>query len=129
MPEEHRPRSPHRLPWFWIVLLVVLLINWGAVLMTQSSGQTRAKVPFSPYFLNEVDAGNVASISSEGDTIQGTFSTNVAYPPGDPEATHTTLFSTEVPASWDNTARTKLLQVKGVVVNARNPGSGTSLLG
>ena len=29
MPDEHKPRPPHRLPWFWIVFLVLLSINWG----------------------------------------------------------------------------------------------------
>ena len=57
MPEEDKPRPPHRLPWFWIVLLLVLSINWAALLMAQSSGQPRVRVPFSPYFLRQVEAG------------------------------------------------------------------------
>ena len=40
-------------------------------------------VPFSPYFLSQLEAGKVKSISSKGDTIQGTFKTKVRYPPND----------------------------------------------
>ena len=40
-------------------------------------------VPFSPYFLTQVQAGHVKSISSKGDTIQGTFTTKLRYPPTD----------------------------------------------
>ena len=83
MPDEHKPAPPHRWRGFWILVFVLLAINWLSVLMTQSSGQTRVKVPFSPYFLSQVDAGKVKSISSKGDTINGTFTTKVAYPPGD----------------------------------------------
>ena len=127
MPEEGKPRAPHRFPWFWIVIGIVLALNWAAVLMTQSQ-TPRVKVPFSPYFLNKVDAGQVQSISSKGDTIEGTFVKKVAYPPSDKKATPTTLFSTQVPTFWDNTALTKQLQAKGVEVNAKNPNPGTSLI-
>ena len=90
--------------------------------------QPRVKVPFSPYFLDEVQAGRVASISTKSDTIQGTFATKVRYPASDSKATPTTLFSTQVPSFWNNASLTSLLQSKGVQVNAQNPNPGTSLL-
>src|SRR6201989_3017193 len=93
MPDEHKPAPPHRLRGFWIFVAVLLLINVLSVVATRSSGEPRVKVPFSPYFLKQVEAGKVKSISSKSDTIQGTFAVKVAYPPGDPKATHTTLFS------------------------------------
>jgi cell division protease FtsH len=126
-PEEHKPRSPHRHPVFWIVLILLFAINWGAVLMTQSAGQPRVAVPFSPYFLAQVKAGEVKSITSQGDTILGTFTSEQRYPAGDRTATPTTLFSTEVPSFWDDTALTALLQSKGIQVNAQAPATGTSL--
>jgi cell division protease FtsH len=128
MPDEHKARPPHRWRGFWIFVAIALAINWLSVLMAQPSGQHRVKVPFSPYFLAQVDAGAVKAISSKGDTIDGTFVRKLAYPPGDPKATHTTLFSTRVPTFWDNTSLTTQLQAKGVEVNAKNPSSGTSLL-
>src|SRR5262249_25565755 len=72
LPDEHKPRPPHRWRSFWIVFAVLLAVNWLSVMMVRS-GQPRVKVPFSPYFVQQVSAGRVASISSRGDTIEGTF--------------------------------------------------------
>src|SRR5437016_10685826 len=91
-PAGQRPRPPHRLRGFWIFFLVLLALNWISVLAFKPAGQPRVKVPFSPYFLAQLQAGEVKSISSRGDTIQGTFATKVRYPPADRHATPTTLF-------------------------------------
>src|SRR5262249_50519325 len=93
MPDEHKPRPPHRLRWFWIVALVLLTLNWAAVLMTQRTAEPRVTVPFSPYFLDQVQAGLVKSISSRSDTIKGTFTRKVNYRGDDGKTTSTTLFS------------------------------------
>jgi cell division protease FtsH len=85
-------------------------------------------VPFSPYFIQQVEAGKVKSISSKSNTIQGTFTAKLRYPPNNSKATPTTLFSTEVPTFWNNTSLTNLLRSKGVQVNAQNPNRGTSVL-
>jgi cell division protease FtsH len=128
MPEEHKPRPPHRLRGFWIFVVVLLALNWLSVLIAQPAGQPRVTVPFSPYFLNQLNAGQVVSISSTGDTIDGTFKTAIRYPTNDKTATPTTLFATQVPSFWTSNALTSLLLSKGVVVNAKNPNPGTSLL-
>jgi cell division protease FtsH len=128
MPEQHKPRPPHRLRGFWIFVVVLLALNWISVLAFQPSAQPRVKVPFSPYFLQRLEAGQVKSISSKGDTIQGTFSTKLRYPPSDAKATPTTLFSTQVPTFWNNATLTALLQSKGVQVNAQSTATSTSLL-
>src|ERR1700759_5616389 len=128
MPELPKPPPPHRFRWFWIFFLVLLALNWLSVLIAQPGSEPRVKGPFSPYFLNQVDAGQVKSISSKGDTIDGTFASTLKYPPNDSKATPTTLFSTQVPTFWNNASLTKLLQSKGVQVNAQNPNPGTSLL-
>jgi cell division protease FtsH len=126
-PKEHQPRPPHRLRGFWIFFLVILAINWISVVMSQPAGQPRVKVPFSPYFLSQVQAGQVKSISSKGDTVLGTFATKLRYPPNDQKAAPTTLFSTEVPSFWNDNALTQLLQSKGVQVNAQSTATSTSL--
>jgi cell division protease FtsH len=127
LPEEHKPRPPHRWLAFWIFFAVLLAVNWISVLVVQPGSQPRVTVPFSPYFINEVNAGQVKSIASTGDTIQGTFTTKLRYPPTDSKATPTTLFKTQVPVFWDHAALTQLLQSKGVQVNAQPTGQ-TSLL-
>ena len=113
MPDEHKPPPPHRLRGFWIFVVVLLALNWISVLAFQTSGQPRVKVPFSPYFLNQLEAGQVKSISSKADTIQGTFKTSVKYPPNDSKATATTLFSTQVPSFWNSNQLTALLALPG----------------
>jgi cell division protease FtsH len=128
MPEQHKPRPPHRLRGFWMFVVGLLVVNWISVLLFQPPAQPRVSVPFSPYFLSEVQAGAVRSISSTGDTIQGTFGTKVRYPASDTKATPTTLFSTQVPSFWNSAALTTLLQSKGVQVNAKSTSTSSSLL-
>ena len=128
-PKEHRPRPPYHLRRFWLFVFALLGINWILVLASQPAGQPRVKVPFSPYFLSQVQAGKVKSISSKGDRIRGTFVTSVRYPADDRQATPTTLFSTQVPSFWNDARLTRLLQSKRVEVNAQNPNPGTSVLG
>ncbi len=87
------------------------------------------KVPFSPYFLQQLEAGQVKSISSKGDTIHGTFNAKLRYPPNDEKATPTTLFATQVPAFWNSNAADRAPELhKASQVNAQNPNPGTSLL-
>jgi cell division protease FtsH len=126
-PDEHKPPPPHRSRGFWIFLAVLLAINILSVLVTAPSGHRRAKVPFSPYFLHQLEAGRVKSISAKGNKIDGTFATSVVYPPGS-KKNPTELFSTRVPAFWNTAALTRELRTKGVQVNAQSPGSGRSLL-
>jgi cell division protease FtsH len=129
MPDQHKPRPPHRLRGFWIFVLVLLAVNWLSVLVFQpSSSEPRVKVPFSPYFLQQLDAGHVKSINSKSGAIQGTFKSKQTYPPNDSKATPTTLFSTQVPSFWNTNDLTTALKSQGVQVNAQNPNSGTSLL-
>ena len=99
MPEQAPTGRPaHRRPGFlWFVLFLIAL-NWVLVLVAQPSGQPRVTVPFKPFFLQQVEGGQVASISTKGDSVQGKFKTKLRYPPDDKKATPTTLFSTEIPA-------------------------------
>ncbi|HEY2005148.1 MAG TPA: ATP-dependent zinc metalloprotease FtsH [Solirubrobacteraceae bacterium] len=127
-PSEPKPSPPHRWRGFWIFFLILLAINWVSLLMVRTGGEPRVKVPFSPYFVNQVQAGQVKSISTKGDTVQGTFTTKLRYPPNDKKATPTTLFSTQVPSFWSSQSLTSLLQSNHVQVNAQNPNPGTSVL-
>jgi cell division protease FtsH len=62
----------------------------------------------------------VAQIMSKGTAIQGTFTQKERYGKAKP----TTRFKTEVPAFADNNALSRLLQSKGVVVNAEPLDTG-----
>jgi cell division protease FtsH len=85
-------------------------------------------VPFSPYFLSEVQSGRVASIASEGDTIQGTFKTSLRFPSTDTSAKPTTLFATQVPTFWNRDQLTALLRSEGVQVDAKSTTDTTPLI-
>ena len=128
MPDEHKPTPPHRWRGFWIFLIVLLAFNWLTVLLAQPGSRPRTAVPFNPYFLQQLDAGHVKSITSKSSTIQGTWTVALKYPASDSKAKATTLFSTQVPSFWNTAALTQQLQAKGVQVNAKNPNPGTSLL-
>jgi cell division protease FtsH len=128
MPDEHKPAPPHRWRGFWIFFAVLLALNWLSVLVFQPASQPRVKVPFSPYFLQELQGGKVKSISATSGAINGTFTTKVTYPANDKKAVPTTLFSTQVPSFWNTNSLTTLLQQEKVQVNANNPNKGESLV-
>jgi cell division protease FtsH len=75
-----------------------------------------------------VRADEVVSIASRGDTIEGTFRVVVRYPAQGPQAATTRLFSTEVPAFWNDNQLTALLQAHNVQINASPPTQGGSVL-
>jgi cell division protease FtsH len=82
--------------------------------------QSRVRVPYSPFFLDQVRAGHVKEITSKGTAIQGTFTQMEQYAGSKP----TTRFRTEIPEFADNNALSRLLQRKGVVVDAEPLDTG-----
>jgi cell division protease FtsH len=119
------PQPPRfRIGAGWIVFAVVLLgINFF-IASRATESPSRVSVPYSPFFLNEVNADHVKEITSKGTAIQGTFTEKVKYANNDP----TTRFQTEIPAFNNNDALSKLLQDKHVVVNAKPLDTGPSFL-
>jgi cell division protease FtsH len=131
MPEQAPSgKPPHRTAGFLWFVLILISLNWLSVLLFAPSGTTepRVTVPFNPYFLQEVQAGQVSSISTKGDSVQGTFTTKLRYPPSNAKATATKQFSTEIPSFWNDAQLSALLKEKGVVINAKPTTQGTSLL-
>jgi cell division protease FtsH len=121
-PPAHRTRG-----FMWFVG-ALLAINILSVLIAQPSGQPRVTVPFSPYFINAVRGDRVASITTKGDAVEGTFKAKVVYPAVSKKATPTTLFATQVPAFWNGSALETLLQSHDVQINAKSPTASTSVL-
>ncbi len=130
MPEHARTGPPpHRMRGFWYFVLVLVALNWLSLLFFRpSAGEPRVTVPFSPYFLEQVKGGEVASIASKGDTIQGKFKAKLRYPASDKKATSTKLFVTQVPSFWNGSELSTLLQEKGVRINAESTTTSESLL-
>ena len=112
----------------WIALIVGLLaLNFVAAFIT-GGPEKRPQVPYSPFFLDQVKAGNVQEISSRGETIQGDLKKAATFTPPGGKAKSVDLFKTEVPAFVDTTDLTKQLESSGVVVNAEPADSGRSFL-
>jgi cell division protease FtsH len=130
MPEQTPSGPPaHRRPGFLWFVVILIAINWLSLLLFQpSTGQPRVTVPFNPFFLGEVQGGQVKSISTKGDTIQGTLRAKVRYPASDKKATPTTLFATEIPTFWNGSQLSALLKEKGVEINAKSTSTSQSLL-
>src|SRR5437588_4701474 len=104
----------------WILFALALLafnIYFGS---RATQPTARVRVPYSPFFLQQVRAGHVQQITSKGTAIQGTFTQKEKYAKSKP----TERFQTEIPAFADNNALSQLLQRKGVVVNAQPLDTG-----
>ncbi len=112
----------------WLVLLILFAANWMLMKMLVPK-PSYVNVPYT-FFKQQVQAGNVETVISEGDAIQGTFKKAITYPPPEPKPTpgttaqpeaaesHTsTKFKTRRPAFADPGLET-LLEEKGAVINA-----------
>jgi len=109
---------------FWLTMFLLLLVNWALSSLLLAT-QTRTTVSYS-FFLTQVNAGNVQSVTATGNTIQGTFKHQVAYPPGTAQTQPAQQFTTERPTFADDNLFQKL-QATGVTVNAEPPNQGTPL--
>ncbi len=111
--EPRRPRfglSPRWIAFFLVLLAVNLFLTTRAM-----EPESRVRVPYSPFFLAQVNAGNVKEITSKGTDIQGTFKKEVAFEDEKP----TTRFRTEIPAFANTDELSEQLQENSVTVNAK----------
>ncbi len=114
---------------FIAFLLGLLGVNLLVSFVTSGPAE-RQRIPYQPFFVDQVKAGNVSEISSQEDSIEGELKREATYdPPGDAEPVTVTSFKTEVPAFIDRTQITGLLDRQNVVVNAEPPDTGRSLWG
>jgi cell division protease FtsH len=125
-PPPKPPMIPRNRKWI-AVILGLLALNFIVAFITGGPTQ-RTQVPYSPFFLQQVSAGNVQEISSRGETIQGNLKKPANFTPPGGTSKPVDLFKTEVPSFVDTTNLTQQLERKGVVVNAEPPDSGRSFL-
>jgi cell division protease FtsH len=69
---------PPRRSWLWFAL--ILLANFLLVRLILPGPEAPVEVPYT-FFKEEVRAGNVVSIYSKGDSVEGRFEKPVTYPP------------------------------------------------
>jgi cell division protease FtsH len=127
-PPQRPPLMPRNRRGTFIGILVALLaVNFILAFIT-GSPEERTRVPYQPFFLEQVRTGNVKEISSTEQTIDGTLKKEATYTPPDGKAKKVDKFTTEVPAFIDTAGLTKLLDDQNVVVNASAPDDGRSPL-
>jgi cell division protease FtsH len=124
--ERKQPMIP-RSRSFLAVLVGLLAVNLVISFITRGPAE-RERVPYQPFFVGQVEAGNVKEISSQEDSIEGELKRKTNYDPlGDAKPKTVTKFKTEVPAFIDPAQLTRLLDQQNVVINAEPPDTGRSL--
>jgi cell division protease FtsH len=122
-PDRTQQKPPH--PWRrlgWRIVLFALILfafnYWAASRATKP--QTRLRVPYSPFFIQQVKSGNVVQITSRGTAVQGQLKQSVDF-----GNKHARLFKTEIPAFANTDQLSKLLQDKDVTINAKPLDTGS----
>jgi cell division protease FtsH len=105
----------------WILFFLALLAFNLFITSRFMGPESRVRVPYSPFFLQQVTSGNVDEITSKGTDIQGMFKKEVSFE----GSKDTTRFRTEVPAFANTDELSQLLQEKNVTVNAEPLETGT----
>jgi cell division protease FtsH len=113
--EARLSRPPWRSRSFWILLIVLLVVNYVVGAVT-APGTGRVSVPYS-FFRTQVKEGNVGDVESRGDEIQGNFRNEVRYPQSE-QGKRVKRFQTVRPTLGDDGLLPLLLD-KGVTVNAK----------
>src|SRR5207248_3675746 len=127
-PDDAKPPMIPRSRGFLMFLLGLLVLN--LVLSFATGGPaSRERIPYQPFFVDQLKANNVKQISSRGASIEGELVKPANYDaPGSKGPVDVTKFKTEVPAFVDPASLTKLLSDSNVVVNASPPDVGRSFL-
>jgi len=116
--------------WFWWALLGALVVNW-LISSVALAPPERSEVSYT-FFVEQVDEGNVAEITTTADTIEGRLERPVRYPrtnsegDGQGEDAEVLRFTTQRP-SWADDGLFAELARHDVVVNAERPDTGPSL--
>src|SRR4051812_989340 len=123
--EPTRRRMPGGAGVRW-ALFIAAALALNFVLSTTVFGPNenpQVTVPYSPYFLQQVDKRNVKEISAQGEQVQGHFKTKVDY-----KGTKTDRFKTQVPTFANTDQLDSALRDRGVTINAEPEEAGRSIL-
>src|SRR3954451_21396435 len=124
-PGRRAPSPPGGVGWRFIGVIVALLaLNF--ILSTTVFGpkeNPQVTVPYSPYFLQQVDKSNVREISAQGEKVQGHFKNKVDY-----KGTKTDRFKTQVPTFANTDSLDSTLREHAVTINAKSENPGRSII-
>lgn len=128
-PSGRQPMLPRRGRRTLLIVFLALLAVNVVLVLTSGRPEAATQVPYSPFFLQQVEQGNVKEISSKGEAIDGTLKQKTPYTPdGADEPVRVEHFKTRVPTFVNTDQLTEDLQSKGVVLNARSPVTGRNPL-
>src|SRR5829696_6539869 len=127
-PTERQARTPlprengdekkpgFRTPRMRILLIVagLLAANYLFVAMLAPGKVEPVRIPYSPTFLEQVRAGNVDRVSTQGATVDGRFKKEFKYGDADPNK----AFATEIPVFANDEQLSKALEDEKVVIEA-----------
>jgi len=129
------PRGAQWVRRVWLIVVAALLVNW--IVVAAMSRPSPFLTTSYTFFRQQVEAGNVSQITSQGNAIQGVFkhpvtagqasaTTSGSTANGSSGGTAYTRFETQLPA-FGNNDLLALLTAKGVVVNAKPLATGRPL--
>ncbi len=104
--------------WWFIAIVAVLILITGIVLV---KGGKTGPMPYVPYstFFDQLEAGNIASVTFQGTEINGEFKTPL-------DSIHSGAFSSRVPDFGDSTLIQELRKQQ-VVIDVSSPSQWLSL--
>jgi cell division protease FtsH len=109
------PWAPFKTLRFWIGLLALVALNVIVSNLLFSANQPTTVTISYNVFLDQVDAGNVTSVTSTGESIQGTTKTPLKESSSGPSSTH---FETQRP-SFATDDLEAMLKAHDVTINAK----------
>jgi cell division protease FtsH len=124
----NRPSGGIRFSILWIVLLgAAILGNILVAPLLQNTDTSRVSIPYSA-FVQNVQQNLVASITTQGDAVTGSFKSAQIVTSSDGKIVTTQDFSTYLP-SYTDTSLAGLLSQHHVTVSAKAEDNGSPFLG
>jgi cell division protease FtsH len=118
---------------FWIVVLSLLAVNYVIMAVFAPGREPSVRIPYSnasgaPGFLQQISAGNVARVKTQGATVSGEFKKEVKYP--DDKAKPAKNFETELPSFviYNSSQHEQLLDKNKVQISATPINDGRGFL-
>src|SRR5215204_768560 len=124
---EKQGTMPPRRSWLWFAL--ILLANFLLVMFLFPGPEAPVEVPYT-FFKEQVRAGNVEAIYSQGDSVEGRFKEPVTYPSKGKEGSEPSRTSksfTTVLPSFVDPGLEKVLIDNGVEISAKPIQEGGGL--
>src|SRR3954447_13992903 len=128
-PAVRTPRLPGGRS-FWMIVLGLLVVNYVIMALVAPGREPSVKIPYSNPaggvgFIQQINAGNVDKVKTQGTTIEGALKKEIRYP--DDKAEPAKNFETELPSfNLYNNGLQELLDSKKVETTAEpiNDGRG-----